>query len=127
MGGLKLKKEGRFHMPNYTGKPRTVAALKRVDVARLNPITLPNGTIYPLTQRDWMRLIGKIKQLKNDCWVWTAVCTRQGQGHIVIQKNRMLAHKVMYMAIVGPTPTDRHLKCLFRTLSCCNPVHLETP
>lgn len=113
-------------MPDYVGKSKLVADLKRMDIAQLNPVTLPGGMVYSLTQGDWNRLIANVKRLRNGCWVWTATRTPPGYGRVSINRSSTYSHRVMYMALVGEVPAGFHVDHLCRNPPCCNPAHLES-
>lgn len=56
------------------------------------------------------------------CWIWLRSRTLAGYGQWTAG---VLAHRVMYEALVGPIPDGLTLDHLCRNRACCNPGHLE--
>ena len=68
-----------------------------------------------LPERFWDKLQ---PEPMSGCWLWTASLSG-GYGHY----DHGRAHRIAYLALVGPTPMQLDHKC--RVRSCCNPEHLE--
>ena len=60
-----------------------------------------------------------------DCWLWQGELNRNGYGRVWVQGKRLMAHRVIYEAIIGPIPEGMVLDHLCRNRACCNPQHLE--
>lgn len=56
-----------------------------------------------------------------DCWTWIGKLDRDGYGRL----DRMMAHRFVYEALVGPIETGLDLDHLCRVRDCVNPEHLE--
>ena len=60
------------------------------------------------------------------CWLWTACVNKKGYGQVGIGgREKRLAHRVLYEAMVGPIPDGLELDHLCRTPACVRPGHLE--
>lgn len=60
------------------------------------------------------------------CWIWQGECNREnGYGRVVVQKRKLLAHRVLYERAKGPIPEGAQLDHLCRVRNCVNPDHLE--
>lgn len=64
-----------------------------------------------------------------ECWPWSGSRTQQGYGLVDEtlsgKRKRHYAHRIAYMAIVGPIPEGLELDHLCRNRACFNPEHLE--
>lgn len=113
-----------------TCKPKSVANLKKIDFAKLNPIAFPDGTEYRFTARDWRRLTGKIAQKKTGCWEWTPPLQAVGYGYFALRgpggkSYNATAHRLLYQLVVAPVARGLHVDHLCRNRACVNPAHLE--
>ena len=59
------------------------------------------------------------------CWNWTGAKTREGYGHLQLDRRYLMAHRVAYEDAKGPIPRDKTLDHLCRNHACVNPDHLE--
>lgn len=59
------------------------------------------------------------------CWLWQGKINHGGYGVTSVFGRHALAHRVAYMAFVGPIAPGLHLDHLCRNPPCCNPEHLE--
>lgn len=59
------------------------------------------------------------------CWLWLKALNNQGYGQIRVGDRTELAHRVAYVAFIGPIPADRELDHKCRMPRCVNPDHLE--
>lgn len=71
----------------------------------------------------WEQLASRIKVLPSGCWRWTGTIGYWDYGQIGHKGKIYRAHRVVYIAIKGPTalPLDH----LCRRKWCVNPDHLE--
>jgi hypothetical protein len=82
-----------------------------------------------LTNRFW----SKVEKHDEDCpcckgcWHWTAYCDRAGYGQYFVKTgtSQQKAHRVSYIALVGPIPDGLQIDHLCRVKGCVNPAHLE--
>jgi len=74
-----------------------------------------------LPERFW----SKVEQADSGCWHWTAALNGFGYGNYSINKRVFGAHRVAYLALVGPIPDGLVLDHLCRVRRCVNPAHLE--
>lgn len=58
------------------------------------------------------------------CWIWQLGVDR-GYGDCTLGGRHIKAHRVAYVAFVGPIPDGLHIDHLCRVRACCNPDHLE--
>ena len=77
-----------------------------------------------MNKKDFQRLTSKFT-IGDACWNWNACKTANGYGQIRWNNKNHLAHRVMYMELIGTIPDGLVLdhKCFNR--GCCNPKHLE--
>lgn len=63
----------------------------------------------------------------NGCWIWRGATIKGGYGRMwdSASKRKVLAHRAMYEAHVGPIPDGLHIDHLCRNPACVNPGHLE--
>jgi len=59
------------------------------------------------------------------CWLWNAATDKQGYGTYHHERRMVVAHRVVYEALVGPIPEGMEIDHLCRVVSCVNPDHLE--
>lgn len=80
-------------------------------------------------------LTGRVVVLDSGCWQWQGALQPNGYGRIYTAGKDLIAHRVVYVALVGPIPAGHDLDhichtrenctggpCLHR--SCVNPEHL---
>lgn len=80
--------------------------------AALRPLIRANCVVNPDTQ----------------CWEWFGVRDGEGYGRLYIGRIRPetpLAHRLSYMAFIGPIGDGLPLDHLCRVRHCVNPAHLE--
>lgn len=72
-----------------------------------------------------LRVLARVRD-EGGCWVFTGCLNRHGYGHVMRHDGgAVLAHRIMYEALVGPIPTGLTLDHLCRNRACVNPEHLE--
>lgn len=84
--------------------------------------------IYPETLPDEVmeRIEAKIDRASGDCWIWTAgKRNKQGYGGFNYQDRCYQAHRLIYVLLRGPVPSELFLDHLCRNPACVNPDHLE--
>lgn len=59
------------------------------------------------------------------CWVWTGATYTNGYGQSSFEGVRMMAHRAVWVALVGAIGDGLVLDHLCRVRSCVNPDHLE--
>ena len=64
------------------------------------------------------------------CWLWTGYIPADGYGRIrgvakSGKQTKLVVHRVVYEALVGPIPTGLTLDHLCRVRHCVRPDHLE--
>lgn len=61
-----------------------------------------------------------------DCWLWTGRTGRYDYGTVgAFGKKNVMAHRAVWLVLVGPIPEGMHLDHLCRVPLCVNPDHLE--
>lgn len=71
------------------------------------------------------KLMERVVAGTNSCLVWTGGKTDRGYGHIVVNGQRIYAHRLSYEIHVGPIPPGLVIDHLCRNRACVNPHHLE--
>lgn len=61
----------------------------------------------------------------NGCWEWTGARNQYGYGVLRWDGKNWLAHRLMYVRLVGVVDKGFELDHLCRNVGCCNPAHLE--
>jgi hypothetical protein len=59
------------------------------------------------------------------CWLFTGHVDRNGYGLVTNRGGSVLAHRIVYEAVVGAIPNGLVADHLCRFRSCCNPLHIE--
>lgn len=65
-----------------------------------------------------------------DCWIWSGAISDNGYGNFGIStiegfKKTLLAHRYIYIELVGDIPRGFDIDHLCRNRKCVNPLHLE--
>ena len=86
-------------------------------------------TTYTLRHeaRPWSLLFDKFT-VGDGCWEWTASINGSGYGEFMSRrwpKATRLAHRLVYMLLVGDIPDGLDLDHLCRNRRCVRPSHLE--
>lgn len=66
--------------------------------------------------------LGRFPRPDEGCWEWEGPRDRHGYGR---HGSRGLAHRIVYVALVGPVPEGLELDHLCRNPTCVRPDHLE--
>lgn len=68
----------------------------------------------------------RVSKAEDDCWRWIGVLDRAGYGRFAGGHYESdYAHRLSYIALVGPIPNGLELDHLCRVRNCVNPNHLE--
>jgi hypothetical protein len=59
------------------------------------------------------------------CWLWTGPRKPSGYVQVMVNNQRVGAHRIAYEWLVGPIPAGYHVDHLCRVRHCVNPAHLE--
>jgi hypothetical protein len=70
------------------------------------------------------RIADKI-DMTGECWKWTAAQNGDGYGYAHFGGGMMMAHRAVWLSVVGPIPEGMTLDHLCRNRLCVNPDHLE--
>ena len=80
-------------------------------------------------QRAWVRAVnaGRVSfgLSADDCWTWTGSHFQSGYGQQWVNGKNCKAHRVSYVAAIGPIPDGLVLDHLCRNHACVRPDHLE--
>lgn len=72
------------------------------------------------TPKQWARIVENI-DAEGDCWLWTGRLDRDGYG----KYGDYLAHRLVYLHLVGHLPEGLVSDHQCRVRRCVNPDHLE--
>jgi hypothetical protein len=102
------------------GLCKTHATRRRRGVPLDRPVRLyTTGSLYT---RLWARVL---KGSADQCWPWTGATTGNGYGQIRHGSSRLMVHRVAYESAFGPVPEGFVIDHTCRSVTCCNPAHLE--
>lgn len=73
------------------------------------------------------RIADRIQPCPNTgCWLWEGRWdSGNGYGKVSWRGRTWMAHRLVYVLLVGPIPEGHHLDHRCRVRPCCNPDHLE--
>lgn len=94
------------------------ALIRRFAAVKLRPGRQHSAS--PLTAR----LLSRIRFGMTDCWHWVAGTNRAGYGRMNYEGKGQPAHRLSYMAFVGPVPHGMMVLHKCDNPSCVNPDHL---
>jgi hypothetical protein len=78
----------------------------------------------PLKDKMLKRMESKIT--KTDyCWIWNRHVKTNGYAQILFNGREIMAHRVMYMLLIGEIPQDMQIDHLCRNKRCMNPNHMD--
>ena len=103
--------------------------MREIRYNRRHPIRLPRKGVPLITfgdprlpQRFW----SKVRPNANTgCWEWTACRVTGGYGGFQAGKRIHVAHRYLYLALVGPIAPGLQVDHLCFVRHCVNPGHLE--
>jgi len=85
-------------------------------------VTLPRGNFStPISSRTHMFVQGD----PDECWEWQGSTNKNGYGITGLSGKNVLAHRAVYLEMVGPIPEGMQLDHLCANRICVNPNHLE--
>lgn len=111
--------------------PREANRLNNVRYrARLRAAGLSSKTGTPLRMfKGWPRHLVALRHtlFGDGCWTYQGRRDDNGYGRVARQggSGDLMAHRVIYEALVGPIPDGLTLDHLCLNTSCVNPAHLE--
>ncbi|MFJ2961202.1 HNH endonuclease signature motif containing protein [Streptomyces collinus] len=94
-------------------------------IESLKPVTLLDGSVRSLTDRELDRLWSGFTQDENGCWIWNLRRYPTGYGRFFLGAQATYTHRIMHMIFTGPIAAGMHTDHLCRVRECCNPEHLE--
>jgi hypothetical protein len=77
------------------------------------------------------RLLARVEQEPEGCWIWTGALSHNGYGTLQIgsrsdgTRRMVRAHRLAYELFVGPIPEGHEIDHHCSVRRCCNPSHLE--
>lgn len=71
-------------------------------------------------QRFWERV-----EMTDGCWLWTGLLSTYGYGRFTVGRKEFIAHRWLYLTLVGPIQDSLELDHLCRVRRCVNPSHME--
>jgi len=78
-----------------------------------------------MTPEQADRFWAKVAMVEGGCWTWTASAQPGGYGQFNVSGRPERAHRLAYVALVGPIPEGLVLDHLCRNPACVNPEHIE--
>ena len=70
------------------------------------------------------RLMTKVEEQPNGCWIFTGHKNGRGYG-VIWDRGAASAHRVAWRELVGPIPDGLVIDHLCRNRACINPDHME--
>lgn len=68
----------------------------------------------------------RVEVRSNDCWDWKLALDKDGYGtKNFLHGPKLMAHRWVYLTMVGPIPEGMHIDHLCKNRRCVNPAHLE--
>lgn len=93
---------------------------------RNGPARVRSSRLNCTCEADHKRVIDdRITHTDAGCWEWAGGRNRDGYGYLSHKNLNWLAHRLSYVAHVGPIPEGLTLDHLCRNRACVNPEHLE--
>lgn len=89
----------------------------------------PNVPDHTTTFEDPKAMLDRIEartsRSPTGCWIWSGATDRYGYGRISTPHGTMYVHRVRWIALNGPLPSENHqILHTCRVKSCSNPAHL---
>lgn len=77
------------------------------------------------TDKDYGRMLSKVRQLDNGCYLWTGARSKNGKGYALfyIDGTTRVLHVYLWRQLLGEY--EGHLDHLCRNMGCINLSHLE--
>lgn len=82
-------------------------------------------TVDPADVMRFARLCQMSRMSPRGCWHWRGHKDRKGYGQFWLRGRAHWAHRVSYVAFVGPIPDGKQIDHACGNPSCVNPAHLE--
>lgn len=77
------------------------------------------------TNKTWQEAFFSKVEKTTSCWFWGASKTHDGYGRFNRDSNHYMAHRFIYVKLIGPIKEGFVLDHLCRNRSCVNPIHLR--
>lgn len=79
-----------------------------------------------LPKRFWAKVIvEQHARMASACWTWVGSYDWEGYGQSNRKGQVLKAHRMAWLALVGPIPDDLQLDHLCRLRACIRPAHLD--
>lgn len=82
-------------------------------------------TVLPARFRSKIKIGSTNPYVSGRCWIWTCYCMPKGYGQVGFRGTTTVAHRVVYLILVGDISRGLELDHVCRNKSCVNPHHLE--
>lgn len=80
---------------------------------------------YAQGHQAWAHRGPKWLEDENGCWIWQRAMNDRGYGIGTFHRRPMIAHRGVYIDLVGPIPTGLVLDHKCGVTACVNPAHMD--